>query len=465
MIKLNLNENFISRIWENKSYYSNLETIDGKKVEVISPGIKNRDEGPDYSNATIKINDFLQTGDVEIHKNLKDWSFHNHKNKGKYDKVILQVVMWDTEVTEKYLPEYSNSKKISTVILSKFLTKSIHTIWREIIENPSKEFRIPCYSKNGNIEVDKKLNLLENMGLKRFHYRSKRIKDRFEILKNSGLNENIIWKKLLMEFIFEALGFSKNKSQFLKLGKLILFENLFNNNFTQIHIDALLFGIAGFLDNASSNNQYAFQLKSHWQSKMNKFSCGKMDSSEWNFFRLRPQNFPTVRIAYASGLSYSILYNSFFEKLIISLSENKKIIKNLFSLFKKIEISIYWQKNYSFDKPSKLTLKPIGAQRVHDIIINVVLPLIFEYALQNNNEKLCNLILKIYSSMKDESKNEITRTMENQFHIKIKKAIESQGAIHLHNFYCVKGKCDFCNIGKNVFVKDKPVDYLRIILY
>lgn len=465
MIKLNLNENFISRIWENKSYYSNLETTDGKKVEVISTGIKNKDEGPDYSNATIKINDYLFTGGVEIHKSLKDWFNHNHKNKGKYEKIILQVVMWDSDPTEKYVPEYKNFKKIPTVILSKYLTKSIHTIWREIIENPSKEFRIPCYEENKNIEIDKKLSFLETIGLKRFHYRSKRIRDRFETLHSVGFNYNIIWKQLLMEFVLEALGFSKNKNQMLKLGKSINLNAIYDKGFSKIDIESLLFGSAGFLKNNNFKDKYPNTLKNIWENKMKLFSDIEMDSSEWNFFRLRPQNFPPLRIAYASAFIYSLIKNNFFEKLISLLTQKNNFIKDISNLFQSIDVNNYWFTNYNFDKPSKFKLESIGNQRINDIIVNVILPLIFQFALYQSNGSMCNLILKIYSEMKNVSKNEITLAMERQLNIKIKKAIENQGAIHLHNFYCVKGKCDFCNIGKNIFVKENQVDYLKIILY
>ncbi len=465
MIKLNLNENFISRIWENKSYYSNLETIDGKKITVISPGIRNKDEGPDYSKATIRIDGYVHTGDVEIHKTLKDWSLHNHKNKGKYNKVILQVVMWQNDSSEEAIPEYKHSEKIPTVILSKFLTKSIHLIWREIIESPSSKFRIPCFELNQEIEIAKKITYLENMGLKRFHYRSKRISDRIENLKNNKIEENIIWLQTFSEYVFEALGFSKNKNQFLKLSKLIFFEKIYGKNFSLYQIDALLFGAAGFQLSNTANDNYTVKIKSLWENEMKNFSKGVMDNSEWNFFRLRPQNFPTKRIAYASGFLFSLLNNSLFNEILNSFNEQENIYKNLFTIFYNIKINSYWNKNYNFGKPSKISIQPIGEQRIYEIIVNVVLPFIFQYALYQSNEKLCTQILNFFSLLKDYSKNEITKAMEKQLNIQIKKAIESQGAIHLHNFYCIKGKCDFCNIGKNVFVKEKQMEYLNIILY
>ncbi|MCX7834401.1 MAG: DUF2851 family protein [Ignavibacteria bacterium] len=464
MIKLNLNENFISRIWENKSYYDNLETIDGQKIKVISTGIRNKDEGPDYTNATIKINNYLYTGDVEIHKTLKDWFNHKHKNRGKYDKVILQIVMWDSDIEDRYIAEYKNFKKIPTVILSKYLTKSIHAIWREIIDNPSKEFRIPCYEDNKKIEADKKIYILENIGLKRFHYRAKRIRDRYETLNNKLVN-NTIWKQLLMEFVFEALGFSKNKNQFLKLAKYILLDEIIDKNFSEIEISALLYGTAGFLSNNNFKDEYPKTLKHIWENKLKEYNHNIMDFSEWNFFRLRPLNFPTLRIAYASGFINSIINDNFFEKLVICFIRKTNLIKNLSSLFQNVRIDSYWNYNYNFDKPSKIKINPIGKQRINDIIVNVVMPLIFQYSLFQPNEEVCNLILEIYCKMKEMSKNEISKAMEKQLHIKIKKVVESQGAIHLHNFYCVKGKCDFCNIGKNLFVKEKEIDYLKIILY
>ena len=142
MKKLNLNESFISRIWENPDYYKDLKTLYNEPVEVINTGEKNTDAGADFTNAKIKINGVLYSGDVEIHKTLKDWKTHKHKGDKKYNKVILHVVMWksDTDAEKIYVQK---KREIHTIILSDFLSKSIHSIWKDIINSPSGNFRHP----------------------------------------------------------------------------------------------------------------------------------------------------------------------------------------------------------------------------------------------------------------------------------------------------------------------------------
>ena len=165
MEKLNINENFISRIWENPSYYENLKTTDGRTVKIIKLGKRNYDSGPDYKNAKVNIHGVIYSGDIEIHRKLDDWKAHGHKKDGKYNKVILQVAMWDDEAA---LPVAKKSRKIPTIILSDFLTSSVHTIWKEIINNPSEKFKLPCYPEGMEVE-----NSVKN----RFNCMYKKIKD------------------------------------------------------------------------------------------------------------------------------------------------------------------------------------------------------------------------------------------------------------------------------------------------
>ena len=153
MKKLNLNENFIGRIWQEPAYYDNLITTDGKKVEVVDFGRINRDSGADFRNSKILIDRQRFSGDVEIHRTTKDWFLHKHKKSGKYNRVILQVVMWrDDDFTDFSPPLATKSRIIPTVILSEHLSKSIHEIWRDIINNPSVNFKLICNPDNKTLD-------------------------------------------------------------------------------------------------------------------------------------------------------------------------------------------------------------------------------------------------------------------------------------------------------------------------
>lgn len=468
MKKLNLNENFISRIWRDKMHYKDLRTTDGKTVNVLDYGALNKDSGADYKNAKISIDNNIFSGDIEIHRSFRDWEQHSHKSDGKYNKVILQVVFWDEDFPDNVnLPKVMKSRKIPTVVLSKFLTSSIHDIWKEIINNPSSEFKLPCYPANEKVDAGLKNNWIKNVSLKRLTYRAGRLKQRLEKLEDINISDNKkqIWEKVFFEYTLEALGFSKNKEQFLKFAGNIDLSKIKKSNLRQIEIETFFFGTAGLLSNLKYRDEYIEQLKEKWEALKTKYKPIIMNKAEWNFFRLRPQNFPTIRMAYASSFCIELLYNNLFKRVILCFEKSINAGKDLTNLFLEIPLSGYWKNHYVFGKMITGNIKSIGQERVRDIITNVVLPLLYFYAEQFGKNNLKEKVTEYYFSEKGGSENEVTKVMQKQLNIKSKTISDSQGLIHLHNFYCVKEKCDECIIGKQVFNKESVTDVLKIILY
>ena len=416
MEKLNLNENFISRIYEDKSYWKDLKTTESKNVVIIECGTKNKDSGADFSNAKIRIDGFLFTGDVEIHKNFSDWDAHNHSKEKKYNKVILQIVFWEKENLKFPMPKVSGAREIPTVVLSKFLTKSIHTIWKEIINNPSVSFKLPCYPDNDKISSEQKFEFLKINGMKRINYRASRIKSRINELVDSGYNikKKEIWEQVLFEFICEALGFSKNKEQFLKFSKSIPLKKLTTFDFKQIQIDSVLYGVSGFLHNVKFKDKYINEIREYWDEINRKLKLPVMEKAEWNFFRLRPQNFPTIRIAFASGLVKSFYDNDFAKKIINIFESNKNLNTRIKKLFSTVKVSEYWHSHYNFGKSKRLTDNILGSSRVLDIIVNVLLPFVYIYAETFSKSDLMKTVKDYYLHSKPASENEVTSIMQKQ---------------------------------------------------
>jgi len=465
MKKLNLNENFISRIWEDSSYYQNLKTTDGFGVEVLNYGSKNIDSGADYKDAKVRISGIIYTGDIEIHRSFKDWKQHGHKKNGKYNKVILQIVFWDSEdEINKDLPIAKGPRRIPTVVLSKFLVCSIHSIWKEIINNPSEDFKLPCYPKNLEIYEDVKREWINAIGLKRLQYKTQRIKQRLNFFEED-IQRKIFWEQVLFEFVLEALGFSKNKKQFLKFASKIDLHKIKKRNLDLLLIDSIFYGAAGFLNDLRYKDDYILKLKSDWKVFKERLNIESMHKSEWNFFRLRPSNFPTVRLAYASGLCFEIMYNDFFKRVVLCFEKSTNPFVGLQDIFSEIIISNYWNRYYNFGKKRSSSGKIIGKERITDIINNVILPLLFLYSKEFNKEELRERVTNYFLQTKVRGRNEITRIMEKQLSYKIRTVSEEQGMIHLHNFFCVKGKCNECKIGKILFERVSDSDFLKIILY
>lgn len=468
MKKLNLNENFISRIWVEKKHYEGLKTTDGSSVEILEYGVRNKDSGADFKDARISIDGSIFCGDIEIHRSHKDWFLHKHKGDDKYNKVILQVVFWEDDFTGGELtPKASRSRKIPTVVLSKFLNKSIHEIWKEIIENPSLDFKLPCYPESIKIESEIKSRWVKNLGNKRLNYRSERLKNRLEELeKQTGSNyKKYNWERIFFEYTLEALGFSKNKEQFLKFAGNLDFGKIKNAELKDIELEALFFGAAGFLFGVKYKDDYITEIKKSWDLVKEKLKPIVMNKAEWNFFRLRPQNFPTIRMAYAVSFFKELTKKDFFKRVIYCFEKSKNTKKDITELFSSIPLPDYWQRHYVFGRETNSNISSIGGERIKDIITNVILPLLFLYSVKFGKNDLRCKILHYYENTTEKQENEITKIMQKQIEVKASSISDYQGLIHLHNFYCIKEKCRECEIGKIRFNSVKEGDMLRIILY
>lgn len=466
MKKLNINENFISRIWLNKSYYSDLLTTDGKPVKVVDFGIRNDDSGADFKDASMRIDGKLFFGDVEIHKTFKDWKLHGHKKDKKYNKVILQVVMWGNERGRHPLPpKASRSRIIPTVVLSEFLSCSIHDIWKDIINNPSPVFRIPCYESRDKIDENLKIDFINSLGLKRLNYRTARIRERYGELaaRYPDTVMKMILGKLLFEYVCEALGFSKNKFQFLKFASSVEFQKIKIHCKRLTDYEAVFFGISGFLENPKIKDNYLVELRNRWISLKDKLKFETMDRSEWMFFRLRPANFPTLRMAYASAFAFELINNNLLENISKPFQTNKTY-RELLKLLKSIETTEYWKSHYDFGKKSSAAYH-IGTARTSDIIINVILPFINFYSGITDNKIMQDKTEELYSSLKESADNKVLRVMKKQINYYPGSARENQGLIHLHNFYCTKQKCTVCRIGRHLTASERVSDILKIIIY
>ncbi|MCI0472119.1 MAG: DUF2851 family protein [Ignavibacteria bacterium] len=463
MKKLNLNENFISRIWTNPEFYGGLRTTEGKSVEILKYGVPNTDSGADFSDALVKIDGVILSGDIEIHKSVKDWELHSHRGDKKYNRVILHVVFWN-EGKDVSLSE--NERRIPTVILSEFLKFSIHDIWREIINNPSPRFRIPCFGENGSVPDDEKRGWLNELGAARLRYRAERIRNRLASLEEfSSAAKKKNWERLFFEFTLESLGFSKNKNQFLKLSRIIDLVKLNAGCRTREEYDAVFFGSAGYLEENKFKDEYPKRLYKIWNIKHPELKSETMDKSEWQSFRLRPKNSPVTRIAAASAFAYELTKEELFKRTVLCFKNGKNPVKDLREIFLSIPFPEYWKNHGGFDKASAEQKSIVGRDRIFIIFINVILPLVYLYSKSFSDEDLFIKIKKLYNKQKDNSKNSVITAMTGQYGIKPSTISESQGMIHLHNFYCVKQNCGECKIGEKVFDKYSVNEVLRIIIY
>lgn len=479
---LNINESFICKIWEGGvAYYKDLITTDGLSVDILDYGERNFDGGPDYRDCKVNIGDKIYSGDIEIHKDFQSWKQHKHKNDKKYNSVILQVILWRKGLFTK--PQVSKKRNIPTVILSDFLTASIHDIWKDIIGSPSTGFHLPCANLNSLIHDEVILHFIHKLSLERLNMKTKRMNERLREIIHSETGEydyikcirkSKYWERLLIDFIFEALGYSKNKEQMLKLSNLInigkLKKLVKDTEDEELLVQSQLFGYAGFLNDIRIKDEYLIKLKELWSEYKQNRNISGMNKSEWQFFRLRPQNFPTLRIAYASKIILKVINDEFLKQLVEKFKSYKTntiiLYKNIKNLFR-TEADNYWSYHYNFGKSSKKRSNLIGEQRIREITTNVIIPFMNLYSKVFQDRDLQNTLIRFYSECRMKFTNNIINKMSEQIlnnrSIKINTPQLEQGLIQLYNFYCLRQRCKICDIGKRIF-KEEGIQY-NIIFY
>jgi hypothetical protein len=390
-------------------------------------------------------------------------------------------VLWDSK--ERTAPKPRIKRDIPTVILSKFLNRSIHTVWRDIINDPSEKFVLPCKGKTNEISDNELFKWLNKLSIERLNLKSRRIKERLiEIGKEitgsnkskDFLKKSSMWEQVFYEYTFEALGFSKNKEPMLKLASCFKLEKIkfyiSKSNYPLDLIQSLLYGCSGLLFDVRIRDSYVEKIKDLWEAYKTHYKVKIINKSEWQFFRLRPQNFPTYRIAYGSKLILKLLKENLFKNIILEFKKDnfkvKDTHKNLVKLFE-AETDTYWSSHYDFGKKSRTSFKLIGKQRINDIIVNVILPVVYLYSNIFEKDSVKANVLAFYSQFRMKPENSVIIVIDKQVlnssKIKINTPALEQAAIQLYNFYCVRSRCNECKIGEKVLV-NKGYEY-KIIFY
>ena len=300
--------------------------------------------------------------------------------------------------------------------------------------------------------------ILVAAGLARFEQKA----DRF-----SEGRQQASWNQLLYIGIMDALGYSKNQQPFRKLARLLPFEALHRYTLgsgtrRELKLQAMLFGVAGLLPSQDprlliqddADRHYLEQLENFWQRISKRMGVTCMSREEWRFFRLRPINFPSRRIAGVSVLLHRFLDTGIPEHLLAILDKHSTSCKKCISIFEGLFICTtngYWAEHYQLDGSKLTSPKPtlIGAQRAREIVINVVLPALLAYSGENNSAELYDTVLRVYQQYPKSGSNEIIRNMIEQClhsdNTIIQRTIHQQGLLHLYHMFCRHYECDRCN--------------------
>lgn len=421
-----MTEDFLHYLWINQLFFKeNLKSTQGEELEIIHPGVANSDAGPDFFNARIKIGNTLWVGNAEIHINSSDWIKHKHQSDKAYENVILHVVAhYDIPVTRESGEEIATLKLVFD-----------ERLYMNYIKLVSANGWIPCQDRLRDMEKLFLNNWLDRLSAERLEIKSE------EIVKTLEANQND-WEETLYYFIGRSFGFRLNSDPFGLLTKSVPLKILLKHSENLHQIEAFLFGQAGFLD-SGEGDEYYMKLKKEYSFLKKKYSLKSLEKHLWKFLRLRPSNFPTIRIAQFSALIFK--HHTLFSRI-----TEIKSLNELRDLFNVIPYE-YWLSHYQFNKKSIIRQKKLGKQAVDSLIINAVVPVLFTYGRMVSGDAHKDSAQEILQGLPPEVNSIITRWKKNQ--ILPENAMDSQALLHLKSHYCDKRKCLKCAIGNKILLK------------
>ena len=420
-----MKEDYLHYIWQFGLFdLSDLKTTQGEPILILSKGIHNTNAGPDFLNARIKIGDTVWAGNVELHIKSSDWLKHGHQNDAAYNNVILHVVLLDDRDLEK-----DTHLKLSTLSLSKRIDIDHYNRYQNLISNNAK---IPCENQLDHVEDFIVQSTLERLGVNRLERKTLRIIEDLEASRNN-------WSQVYFQLLARNFGMKVNAIPFELLAKSLDIKILFKHIDNPIQIEAFLFGQSGLLDQAFED-EYPNQLKKEYDFLRTKYNLKAINKTTWKFMRMRPSNFPTVRIA---QLASFITKNKGLSDLDFQHFE-LKYLQNAFN----IDVNPYWNNRYRFDNSTIIKSKRIGKLTFHNIIINTIVPILFAYATVNKDQRIKDMALDILSEVPSEKNGIIDHW--KKIGVEAGNAFDSQALLELRNEHCIRKKCLTCNIGVNL---------------
>ena len=419
---LNMPEEFLHYIWENRLFnQQELKTENGEKIEIIHQGKRNTHAGPDFFNARIKIEDTIWAGNVEIHQKASDWNKHQHQNDKAYDNVILHVV-------ENADMETNSTSGNPIPVIQLHYPEKLARNYRELLDSKSW---IPCEKQFHKVDPIHLQLGFNRLMIERLESKTQEILDKLEQNNND-------WNETFYQFLARMFGFKVNALPFELLSRSLPLSILGKHRNNLFQLEALLFGNAGLLNDQLLGDDYFLSLREEYSFLYKKYKLKAIESHLWKFLRLRPVNFPTIRISQLEALIQKS------EALFSKIVETEKLedLRNLFH----VKASEYWDTHYNFNKTTgKKMVKEMGDSSIQILIINVVIPFLFVYGEKQNKHFLKNRALDLLEQLPAES-NSVTKKW-NELGVNTRTAFETQALLQLKNNYCETKKCLNCQLG------------------
>ncbi|MBI2282147.1 MAG: DUF2851 family protein [Bacteroidetes bacterium] len=423
-----MNERLLQFIWQFQYFQKrSLQTTMGDVLQVDKPGTCNQHQGPDFSEADIRVGNTRWVGNVEIHIRSSDWHKHRHGTDGNYGNIILHVV-WEDD-----LPLYdTGGNRVATLVLQPLVPKIFLERYRQMMETM---VMIPCHPFLPVLDPLGWFSWKERLAAERLERRAKQILTMVASTANHW--EEVCWRMLAANF-----GSKVNGPLFEMVAKTIPVQLLARHKNQVQQLEALLLGQANLLG-GKYEDDYAILLQKEYRFLKKKYRLETIHKSP-AFLRMRPASFPTIRLAQLAMLVHRLPY----------LFSTIKETADLYTLMDHFMVTAndYWHYHYRFDEAAAYQHKHLGKQMAENIFINTVLPLLFAYGLYSQEEPYKERAIRWMYEMTAEQ-NQITRQWQ-RLGIAQHSAVDSQALIELTNHYCIHRRCLDCAVGNRILKND-----------
>jgi len=421
-IFINMRESFLHFLWRWRRFdHQNLCTAQGQALEILYPGEWNTDAGPDFFNARIRLGDTTWAGNVEIHLRSSEWLVHGHQNDRAYDNVVLHVVLEDdqpvTHASGERIPCLELKGRIPARILETYQRLEHERAW------------IPCERFFTQTPEIVRLNWLDRLLVERLEQKTAAIAAMLEATENH-------WEEAFYRLLARNFGLKVNAEPFEALARSLPMSILARHKSNPGQLEALLFGQAGLLEQPLLED-YPLALAREYRFLRHKYQLTPLAAEQWKFLRLRPANFPSVRLAQFAALVHQSvhLFSSILE------AGTLREMEHLFA----VEPGDYWLTHFQLDKPSSKRSKMPGRDFIHLLIINTIVPFLFYYGKLKNADRYQKRALQLLEELPAESNTLLDSWME--LGVPVRHAYQSQALIHLKTRYCDAKRCLECAVG------------------
>lgn len=426
-----MKEEFLHFIWKYGLYYKErLRTAEGEPVEVIHPGEYNRDAGPDFFNARIKYRGIEWAGNVEIHPKASHFDMHGHNRDHAFDNVILHVV---AENDRKVFN--ASGIEITTAEIS--FEEKMYERYISLVNNPCT---IACQDNITSID--------------RFRFRHwlgalvvERLVEKYEMIRKMLDDTGNDWEEVFYRMISRYFGFKVNAEPFEMLASTLPFRIIRKHTDNRLQVEALLFGAAGMLSEGlfkeALNDSYYKDLLREFKILKTKYSINPVHGWIWKFSKLRPANFPTIRISQLAAM-LSVTGGLFSR---VAETKDTGELRDVFN----VSASEYWDTHYVFGRKTRYEKKNTGDTATDILLINTVVPVLFTYGKVKDSNSFCLKAIDFLEEIAPED-NRIIKEWRDAG-LEAVSAFDTQGLLQLRNEYCCRRKCLKCRVGSELIAR------------